>query len=95
MRKNEFLIYVTGVGFVHAFQGDGLNLLDEDIEDGFIDYVYWHIYDIELNGTPMFKDKYDDGMALLEKDWEEYEQSELIDIVRDWVGYNLPWALVA
>ena len=43
----------------HVQEGTGDNLLDEDIEEGFVDYIYYDIYDGEIT-YPMI-DAYESG----------------------------------
>ena len=47
-------------------EGNGMNLLDEDMDEGFVDYIYYDQYDYdmqEVDGgqvmlTEMFREKY-------------------------------------
>lgn len=71
--KREVLVFIKDVGeFLYACQGTGDNLLDEDIEEGYVDYVNIETYLFNLGG---FEDN-DGGMKLLEKPFDEYYKDD-------------------
>lgn len=59
--------------------GTGDNLLREDIEAGYVDYINWTSYDMMFDGVEPEMKEYDGGMVLLE---ESYEDLAMEDIVR-------------
>lgn len=63
-------IHVTNTDTVIEFdEGTGDNLLDEDIEAGYVDYVYYTVYDI----SDLFNVvEVDGGMILLEEYYDEH-----------------------
>lgn len=78
-----------------ASEGDGSNLWQEDIDAGYVDYVYYTVFDI----TDMFNVKEcDGGMMLLTRPFNEVykwktssdEEPDLIDdekVLDDIVGF--------
>ena len=48
MNKSDFWIKSKLSDYiVHITEGDGTNLLDEDIEEGYVDYIYYTCYQNE------------------------------------------------
>ena len=76
--------------FVHICEGTGDNLLPEDIEEGYVDYIYYSIYDtLEDVQNDM---ESDGGMVLLEKYYAELSLEEIVAKVCDMetiVNYEL------
>lgn len=62
-------IYLMGESTIIEFdEGTGDNLLDEDIEEGYVDYIYYTVYDIDNLDEVK---EVDGGMILLEKPFRE------------------------
>ena len=93
----EIMVYVPKTNlFIKACEGTGDNLLSEDIEAGYVDYVYIEVYAwngnefIEIDGaqkmlTKMFDETYEkdtDGNQLI---------MDAIDMV---YGTNLPYIII-
>jgi hypothetical protein len=58
-------------------EGDGLNLLDEDIADGYVDYIYYNQHDLNEAFTEV-----DGGQIMLEKPFQE-RYSSMEDCILD------------
>ncbi len=66
-RYSDIFLFVPGtVQIVHITEGTGDNLLPEDIENGYVDYIYYEQYGIGL-GVP----EVDGGQILLEEPLRE------------------------
>lgn len=66
---DDIYIYVPSAKqIIRIAEGDGMNLLEEDIANGYVDYIYYDIHDLdvglpEIDGgqvmlTELFRDKY-------------------------------------
>lgn len=55
---------------IRISEGDGMNLLDEDIQAGFVDYIYYDQYDLDDQFTQV-----DGGQVMLEKPFRELFKS--------------------
>lgn len=56
----------------HITEGTGDNLSDEDVADGYVDYIYYETYDGGGNQV-------DGGMWLLERPYRELSIEEILD----------------
>lgn len=63
-------------------EGTGDNLTEEDIEDGYIDYVMTSIYRVEGEGIVLE----DGGQMLSQTPIEDLEEDELVKRVLDYWG---------
>ena len=65
MVASNILIWNKDVGFIRIAEGTGDNLLPEDIDEGYVDYILIDGY--EYDGTELVEDYYvvDGGQALL------------------------------
>ena len=62
-RYDDIFIFVPGKRqVVHISEGSGDNLLQEDIENGYVDYIYYDQYELGADVTEM-----DGGQILLEE----------------------------
>lgn len=77
--KSDFWFYY-GPDAYHVQEGTGDNLLEEDIRDGYVDYIYYGVYETDdPNYIPNDDDdELDGGMCLLEKLYKDYSVVELI-----------------
>lgn len=67
MVKKDLVIYtIMNEKIIRIAEGDGSNLTPEDEADGFVDYLYYDIFDAQD-----FQDVEDGGMVLLEKPIQE------------------------
>lgn len=73
------MIYVLSVGeFIVIDEGTGDNLLNEDIADGYVDYINYEIYKPVLwQGEPVM-DESDGGMVLLTVPYSDLTEDEVI-----------------
>lgn len=61
---DDVFLYVPGEGqIMHISEGDGTNLLDEDIREGYVDYIDYSQYDLsggiqEADGGMMLSAEY-------------------------------------
>ncbi len=80
MDKRDFLVYVpTGNKVFHIMEGTGDNLLEEDIAEGFVDYINYDMYELTMfDGFPVLQEV-DGGMCLLEKMYMEFDIKELAE----------------
>ena len=65
MVASNILIWNKDVGFIRIAEGTGDNLLPEDIDEGYVDYILIDGY--KYDGTELVEDYYvvDGGQALL------------------------------
>lgn len=94
--------YVIGEDkIVEAREGDGSNLLDEDLEAGYVDYIYYTVYDV-TNLDNVFED--DGGMILLKEPFSKtyawkgvmvkdspynvIDDDKVVRDVMDFIGYS-------
>lgn len=89
---DDVTIYVPSAGeFVHISEGSGDNLSQEDMDNGYVDYVYYDTLTLHWGDTLQ---EYNGGMKLLERDFcEEYPDTEdgkakLIADILDLEYYN-------
>lgn len=45
MTTDSVLVYLEDCGYCTLVEGDGSNLFDSDVEDGFVDYIMYDEYD--------------------------------------------------
>lgn len=89
--QNEVTIYIPEIGvFMDINEGSGDNLLPEDIQEGYKDYIYYEIYEYaglgELKNTDggmvmlteLFVDKYHEESEFI-KDTLEYHYGKVFD----------------
>ena len=67
---------------IRISEGDGCNLTNEDIDEGYVDYLYYDIFDAQD-----FQDVEDGGMVLLKKPIKEEFNSvgEVLQRVFDFI----------
>lgn len=65
--------------FIRITEGSGCNLTAKDIDDGFVDYVDYDIY--EYDGSEF--SIYDGGIYLLRQPYQSYvDESELVEYLK-------------
>ena len=67
--------------YYHICEGTGDNLLQEDIEEGYIDYIYYEIFDNLNNVKEGVED--DGGMVLLKTYYQDMTLDEIIREVQE------------
>lgn len=89
-RRDEYLLKCVGENrFIHLFAGSGNNLLPEDEANGYVDYVYWHVYEAGLIPpmyVPGFVDLEEDGCSYQPKNYEDTPIEEIIECVESFEG---------
>lgn len=79
--KSDFWAKGDDHMYYHIKEGTGDNLLEEDIEDGYVDYIYYDYYaslnDIEDNEI------FDGGQIMLKKLYKDMSVKEIIKEVRN------------
>ena len=78
MNKSDFVINVADIEYLHIQKGDGSNLSQEDMDNGYVDYIYYDILD-----KPCISDEniIDGGCIMLTKPYKEYTWTEIINKV--------------
>ncbi len=83
------LAQVTNSKIVYEIEeGTGDNLDSEDIEQGYVDYIYYSVYSSEEdydNG----KEEFDGGMVLLKQYYVDLSEDEIVKRVEDMEGVKL------
>ena len=67
--------------YYHICEGTGDNLLKEDIEAGYVDYIYYEIF-FSLNSLQE-NDEDDGGQVLLKEYYQDLTIEQIIDMVAD------------
>lgn len=80
--RTDDMWLMTDDGYIyHIQEGTGDNLTEEDIDDGYKDYIYIDIY---ANMTDIIgEETYDGGMILLKKLYKDMTIKEIIKEVED------------
>ncbi len=83
---NAIFIYVqTKKQIIRIDEGSGDNLTDDDIEQGYVDYIYYEVYNVQQDFPET-----DGGMIMLKEPFQEKFKStkEAIPAVLDMVYGN-------
>jgi len=87
MNELEFIAKGQDGLYYDICEGTGDNLLQEDIDEGYVDYIYYNVYksliDLKENN------ECDGGMYLLKKLYADHTQEEIISIMEEYVGTKL------
>lgn len=81
----DLVIYcIPNEKIIRISEGDGCNLSQEDIDNGYVDYLYYDVFDPQN-----LQDVEDGGMVLLKKPIKEEFSSiqGVIDRVTEMIGY--------
>lgn len=71
---------------IHISEGTGDNLFEDDIIEGYVDYINYSIYE---SMEDVYKDKeFDGGMVLLKEYYIDLPLEEIIDRVVDMAEWN-------
>ena len=83
------MVYMPESGlFINAVEGTGDNLLPEDMEEGYVDYVYITIY--KWNGDEL--EEFDGSMMLLKETFEDKygnDNEALVKDVMEFMDFNV------
>lgn len=71
----------------HICEGTGDNLLQEDIDEGYVDYIYYDYYDSLIDVKE--DSAHDGGMILLKKYYQDMRLEEIIREVQDFEEITL------
>lgn len=82
---NEFddvLVYLPKEkAFVIIAEGIGDNLLDEDIKNGYVDYIMYYTYDVKDVIADRFEVCYEDGGEILCKEYIQDKYNDLTEAI--------------
>ena len=94
-------IFRVGERYVAIEQGSGDNLLDEDIQKGYVDYFNYAIFEnipiTRIIDDPDIEGDFDGGMYLTKKSVEDFTAQEIIDTFKDYLSDqlgNVDWSLI-
>lgn len=94
MLSLEFTIRMNEFGYVKISEGTGDNLLREDIDEGYVDYINYEIYDTYYD---YLEDNSDDGgMALLKNPYQDFRNNEDVVsyMIYEDIFPNKPWEFI-
>lgn len=80
----DFYINLDGK-IVHITEGTGDNLLQEDIEEGYVDYIYYEVFDLDYDFPEV-----DGGMVLTTEYVVDMDELEIVRRTLDMMGYASP-----
>lgn len=80
----DFYINVDGK-IVHITEGTGDNLLQEDIEEGYVDYIYYEVFDLAYDFPEV-----DGGMVLTAEYVADMDELEIVRRTLNMMGYASP-----
>ena len=67
-------------------EGTGDNLWDEDVDNGYVDYINWEMYAVRMDyNLPTFVE-WDGGMVLMKNYAQETPVEVICDIIRNETG---------
>lgn len=79
--NDEYLFAISKDNKVYKMcEGTGDNLLKEDREQGFVDYIYLDIFESLEDALEEDKDPVDGGFVYLEKLYVDYSSKEIIEM---------------
>ena len=85
MTQDSVLIYMPDYGYVNMFDGEGINMIETDYDEGFLDYIYFDVYKTleDYNTDPCLS--IDGGMIMLTDYYQNMFNSpkEVVDYVID------------
>ena len=68
-------------------EGTGDNLWDEDVDDGYVDYINWQMYAVKVDyDIPTFVE-WDGGMILTRDYVQNMTVEEICNLVREDIGF--------
>ena len=70
--------------FIHVTEGDGTNLLDEDEKEGYVDYIYYTVFD-SLHDI-LCNEESDGGQIMLKQMYVTLTQEQIVNSVLEFVG---------
>ena len=85
--KSDFWAKDNNGQYYHITEGTGDNLSPEDLNQGYVDYIYYDIYD-SINDIHE-DDIYDGGIIMLEKLYVEMSLEEIIQRLEEFEDVKL------
>lgn len=89
MVASEILIWNKEIGFIRIYEGDGCNLLPEDEDEGYVDYINIDGLAYELGELAECYEPVEGGMAMLTELYQKKFESatEVVQylIDTDWI----------
>lgn len=86
---DRLILDLTDGIYVEINEGDGSNLLDEDIEAGYVDYFMCEGRYVGFDGYgDMALMEYDGAQVLLDKPYSEYSKDEIAEKALDMLGFD-------
>lgn len=83
------LAQVKGSDIIYEIEeGTGDNLLNEDIEEGYVDYIYYSVYS-SLEAYNNGKEEIDGGMILLKIYYIDLTPEEILEKVEEFENVKL------
>lgn len=76
MAASEILIWNKEIGFIRIYEGDGCNLLPEDEDEGYVDYINIDGLAYDLGEFTECYEPVEGGMAMLTELYQEKFESE-------------------
>ena len=70
--------------YIHVTEGDGTNLLDEDEKEGYVDYIYYTVFD-SLHDIHSDNES-DGGQIMLKQLYVTLTQEEIVKSVLEFIG---------
>lgn len=78
----DYYINIDGQ-IIYITEGTGDNLLQEDIDEGYVDYIYYEVFDLACG-----IEEVDGGMVLTTEMVATMDKNEIIHRVLDMMGYT-------
>ena len=90
--KSDFFAKDDDGLYYHICEGTGDNLMPEDVDDGYVDYIYYDIYN-------SIKDVHNDdiadgGMILLKQLYKDMTLEQIINEVKDFEDIDVLEAII-
>lgn len=79
--KGDFWVETECECYIHICEGTGDNLLPEDIDEGYIDYIYYEVYNTLQDVYD--RKEYDGGMVLLKEYYVDLSIEDIVNRVAD------------
>ncbi len=92
--RSNFAILLPGVSkdkgnMILVREGIGVNLSNEDIEEGYVDYIYYDVAKVNHNKEEEDIEILDGGMVLLKKPFRKYTFDQVIQMTMDMAGVDI------
>lgn len=89
VNPQDFMVCVADDMYIHISEGTGDNLLQEDVDDGYVDYIYYEVHKAGLwQGEPVMYE-WDGGMVLLKEMYADMDIYDIADRAIEMAGFNI------